>query len=252
MYDFLLSGTRLLSEVEGRSQYHDVVRLWFYIVLLIGTILVLMASAKKGLNSRVFKNPLLSLFEQSYLFVENMCLSAIGPHGKKYIPMMYTYWLVIFCGNIMALFFPYSPTADLSFNLGMALIAVGYVQYQGIQANGFFGHVKHFTGPKLTGVMVILSGMIFIIEIISELMKNLSLSLRLYGNIHGGHVAVEKMNELGHYIPLGELLLPIKGLTCIVQPLIFTLLTCIYISLATHHEEDHESHGPEAIMAAQH
>jgi F-type H+-transporting ATPase subunit a len=262
MYDFLSVGPSLLAEAsvaEPSSPARMAVRLLVYIFLLLAIIFGLMAYAKKGFTGRVFTGWVSSCFEQIYLFVEHLCLNTIGANGRKYVTLIFTYWVVIFFGNLMALFFPYSPTADLSFNLGMAVIAIGYVQYEGIRARGFFGHVGHFTGPKLTGAMVVISGMIFIIEIISELMKNLSLSLRLYGNIHGGHVAVETLNLLGskYYVPLGELLLPIKLLTVVVQPLIFTLLTCVYISLATHHDdEDDHSHGDspahDAILAAQH
>ena len=72
---------------------------------------------------------------------------------------------------------------------------------------------------------------------------------RLYGNIHGGHLAVEAMNQLGNkiYVPLGVLvLLLIKLLTCLVQALIFTMLTCVYLSLVTHHSEDHAEEGHTA------
>ena len=219
------------------------------IVFLLIILFALMAYAKKGLNVRVFKNPVTSLFEQLYLFIENMCVNAIGQHGRKYIPMMMTFWMMIFVGNVVSLLFPYAPTADLSFNLGMALIAVCYVQYEGIKTNGVLGHLKHFTGPKLKGAMVVVSVLIFTIEIISELMKNVSLSLRLYGNIHGGHLAVEAMNNLGNkvYLPLGMLvLLLIKVLTCVVQALVFTMLTCVYLSLVTHHEEEHPEGGQTA------
>jgi F-type H+-transporting ATPase subunit a len=82
-------------------------------------------------------------------------------------------------------------------------------------------------------------------------MKNVSLSLRLYGNIYGGHQAVVAMNDLGMHvfkplgfdsgIPFGEFLLPIKLLTCLVQAMIFCLLFCVYLSLVTHHEHHEEA-----------
>jgi len=253
MFDLTRLSTSLLAEeaVANESKYAPTVKLWFYIAFLLLVIFGILSYAKKGLGERVFKNPVTSLAEQLYLFIENMCVGTIGPHGRKYIPMIITFWLIIFFGNLMALFFPFSPTASLSFNLGMAIISIAYVQYEGIRGRGLGGHISHFTGPKLTGAMVVISGMIFVIEIISELMKNLSLSLRLYGNIHGGHVAVESMNQLGSsvFFPLGELLLPIKLLTCVVQALIFSLLTCVYLSLATHHE-DHDDHGHGEVSPA--
>lgn len=220
-----------------------------YIAFVIAIIFTLLAIAKKGMTGRVFKNPLTQASEQLYLFIENMCVGIIGPHGRKYVPMIITFWLVIFIGNLVALSFPYSPTADLGFNLGMALTSIAYVQYEGIKANGLFGHLGHFAGPRLGGLMAILiSPVIFCIEIISELMKNASLSLRIYGNIYGGHEAVHAMNHLGEsiYVPFGEFLLPIKLLTVVVQAMIFCLLTCVYLSLVTHHGDDHHAdHGTD-------
>jgi F-type H+-transporting ATPase subunit a len=222
-----------------------------YFLLTLLCIAVFVYLAVKGLNTRVFRTLPSQLAEQLYLFIENMCVGIIGPGGRKYIPMIMTLWLLIFTGNFIALFAPASPTAILSFNLGMALTSVGYVQYEGIRANGLFGHMRHFAGPKLGGAMVLISCLLFVVEVISEIMKNVSLSLRLYGNIHGGHEAVQAMNGLlkNYFIPLGAFLLPIKLLTVVVQALIFTLLTCVYISLVTHHEEEDHEHA-EALPAA--
>lgn len=222
-----------------------------YVIAIALVALAFMASAKKGLNNRFFKKPITQYFEQLYVFVENLCVGIIGSHGRKYMPMVMTFWVMIFLSNIVALFFPTSPTADLSFNFGMALIAVGYVQWEGIKQNGFFGHFGHFAGPKMGIGFIVLNLMIFVIEIISEAMKNVSLSLRLYGNIDGGHRAAEAMNQLGsdYLIPVGAFLLPIKLLTVIVQALIFCLLFCVYISLVTHEEHDHDHDHAEGASA---
>lgn len=246
MDSLLSAGARNFLAVAGAEPgYWGLI---FYLALTLLVLFALIAYAKKGLKERVFKNPITQASEQFYLFVENMCVGTIGPHGRKYIPVIGTFWLVIFVANSIALFFPSAPTADLGFNLGMALISIAYVQYEGIKTNGLLGHLGHFSGPRLTGVLVVVSGMIFLIEIISEIMKNVSLSLRLFGNINGGHQAVEAMNKLGEgaYIPLGGFLLLIKLLTVIVQALIFTLLTCVYLSLVTHHSEGGGSHSTAA------
>lgn len=238
----------LAEEAGGETSYLGFV---LYIALTLAIIFVVLGIAKKGLNNRVFKNPLTSAFEQLYLFIENMTVGIIGPQGRKYIPMIITLWLVIFTGNLMSLFMPEAPTADLSFNLGMAIISIAYVQYEGIKSNGLFGHLTHFAGPKLGLAMLPITLMLFIIEIISELMKNVSLSLRLYGNIHGGHLAVMSMNKVGDpaFIPIGAFLLPLKLLTVVVQAMIFTTLTCVYISLVTHHDGEHEHNHDESAHA---
>lgn len=246
-------GGHKLTSIEG---------MFVYFAITVAIILFLCVQMKKGIGPRVFTTRLARYAEHAYLFVEKLCVGIIGPHGKKYMPMMCTFWLVIFFANLIALVSPYSVTADLGFNLGLALVAIGYVQYEGIRANGFFGHISHFAGPKLTGPMVIISGMIFVIELLSETMKNVSLSLRLFGNIEGGHLVTDALNNevggkflipLGNLalgFPFGTLLLPIKLMTCLVQAMIFTLLTCVYLSLVTAHHDDHgHDHAGEPAPA---
>lgn len=235
------------GEHEGAHHGPSFIGLMAYSALVIAILFVLMGMAKKGLNKRFFTNPITQLFEQLYLFVEQLCVGIIGAHGRKYMPIVMTYWMMIFVGNFVALFMATSPTADLSFNIGMALIAIGYVQWEGMKAHGVGGHFRHFAGPSLPFFLIPINMMVFVIEIISEMMKNVSLSLRLFGNIDGGHQAVSAMNELGadYLVPVGAFLLPIKFLTVVVQALIFCLLFCVYLSLVTHHDEEH-GHGEES------
>lgn len=231
----------------------SVAGMMFYLGVSLVIIFALMAVAKKHFNNRILSHPLASSFEHLYHFCENLAVGIIGSHGRKYVPMVMTFWMVIFVGNIIALFAPTSTTADLSFNLGLALVAMGYVQYEGIKQNGFFGHFAHFAGPKMGLALIPINLMLFIIELISETMKNVSLTLRLYGNIDGGHRASDAMNALGEKIiagvlsiPFGSFLMPIKLLTCVVQALIFSLLFCVYLSLVTHGDDHHgEDHGHE-------
>jgi F-type H+-transporting ATPase subunit a len=217
----------------------------FYLILVLTVIAVFVSMARSGFNGRIFTKTSSRVAEQLYLFIENLVVGAVGPHGRKYIPMMVSFWLLIFVSNVVALFFPVSPTTILGFNLGMALVSIGYVQYEGIRANGLIGHVSHFAGPKLGLALLPITLMIFLIEVFSEIMKNISLSIRIFANMNGGHAAVESMNKLGEsvYLPIGEFLLPLKVLTCLVQALIFTLLTCVYLGLVTHHDHGDEAHA---------
>lgn len=212
----------------------------FYLILALAVVFGFVFSAKSGYNGRVFTKKTSQMAEQLYLFVENLAVGAIGPHGRKYMPMLLSFWLIIFVSNVIALFFPVSPTTMLGFNFGMALVSIGYVQYEGVKANGLLGHVSHFAGPRLGLALLPITIMIFLIEVFSEIMKNISLSIRIFANMSGGHSAVESMNTLGEpiFIPFGEFLLPLKVLTCLVQSLIFTLLTCVYLGLVTHHAEE--------------
>lgn len=210
---------------------------------------VLIAIARTGMSGRVFKNPVTQWAEQAYLFIEHLCLSIIGPHGRKYVPFIMTLWLVIFLSNVLGLFLPHAPMADWSITFGMALVVFVYVQYEGIRANGPWGHVKHFAGPKLEGIVLIalITPLIFCIEIVSEFAKILSLSIRLYGNISAGHVARGTIDNLVPALPvLGAFLLPLEMLVAVVQAFVFVVLTAIYLSLVTHHEGDEHGHEEEA------
>lgn len=250
----LASGAEHASEHGGEAAHHGT-SFWGLAAYLIFTLVIifgLLLYAKGGFSKRVFTNPIAKAVEQLYFFIESLAVGIIGSHGRKYIPMIMVFWMVIFVGNVIALFFPTSITADLSFNLGLALVAMGYVQWEGMKANGVIGHFAHFAGPKMGLALIPINLMIFIIEIISETMKNVSLSLRLYGNIDGGHKAAEAMNDLGTNlirfgdfalsIPFGAFLMPIKLLTCVVQALIFCLLLSVYLSVVTHHDDATE-HG---------
>ena len=246
----------LLAAAEEGGHGASFWGLFIYFGLVLAIVVVALSLAKRSFGEKVFKSRPAQLVEQVYLFIESLCLNAIGPHGRKYVPMIMTFWLVIFVGNATALFMATSPTADLSFNFAMALMAVGYVQWEGIKANGVVGHIGHFAGPKLvdwaspkTIPFILITLLLFGIEIISELMKNVSLSLRLFGNIDGGHQAAETLNKLTsqYLVPLGAFLIPIKLLTVVVQALIFCLLTCVYLGMVTSHahEEEH-GHGEPA------
>ncbi len=143
---------------------------------------------------------------------------------------------------MVGLIFPHTPTASLSLNLGLSILTIGFVQWEGIKANGFFGHLKHFAGPKLPGILAAVSVIIFGIEIVSETMKMLSLSLRLFANISGGHTVKSGLDSIAPGVPVSALILPIEFLAAVIQALVWSLLTCVYLSLVTSHEHGEEAH----------
>jgi F-type H+-transporting ATPase subunit a len=241
--------TGMLAKAEGG---HDVA--WWapvaWMVLAFVIIAVLLRAALSGARTNVPKNPITRLAEHVYLFIENMCLSVIGPHGKKYVTLVLTVYLLILCSNLMGLIGLFAPTSVIGITLALAVTVVFYVQYEGIRANGPVGYVKHFMGPDL-GIPwyaggIIITLLIFFIELVSEVAKNLSLTLRLQGNISGEHKVGETLGSLlkiGDFaVPIQALLLPLGVFVCVVQALVFTMLTCVYLSLFTHHDAE-EGHA---------
>jgi F-type H+-transporting ATPase subunit a len=111
-----------------------------------------------------------------------------------------------------------------------------YYNYQGIKEQGIVGHIKHFMGP-----VWYLAILIFPIELISHAVRPLSLGLRLKGNMEGDHLVLSIFSNLVPYIvPIPFYVIGL--FVCFMQAFVFTLLTMVYISLATAHH-DHEEHA---------
>lgn len=176
----------------------------------------------------------------------NFTRGIIGPGGEKYVPLIGSLFFFVYLSNMLGLVPGFhSPSANLSTTLALGLVVFVYVQYVGIKAKGLGGYIKHFMGP-----MPALAPLLFPIEIISEIVKPFTLAMRLFGNIFGEDTVIIVLASLGVMIlpklpivPLQFPLLMLALLTCFVQAMVFALLACIYISLATHHEDDHSEHA---------
>jgi F-type H+-transporting ATPase subunit a len=207
---------------------------------------------------------LLGLFLKSRLSVENpgklqiiledlvsglvgMLEQWLGPTGRNYLPLIGTLGAFILAGNYLGLF-PgmMSPTSSINVTLGCALTTWTFYHMQGLIKQGPVSYIKHFA--VMPGVPLLLSPMIFVIEIISHLSRVLSLSLRLFGNIFGEELVIAILAFIVPYVaPLPMMLLGL--MTGGLQAFIFVLLSIIYLQGATHveHEHDHgdPSHGSE-------
>lgn len=119
-----------------------------------------------------------------------------------------------------------SPSSDLNFTLAIAIVSVISVQILGILSLGFFKYIKkfiNFRGP--------INFFVGILEMVSELAKLLSFSLRLFGNIFAGEVLLLVMAFLVPLIaPIPFYLLEI--FVGFVQALIFSMLTLVFATMA--------------------
>ena len=132
-------------------------------------------------------------------------------------------------------------TTDLNFPIALALIAFIYIQYNGFKVNGL-GYLKKFF--NFTGFIPIFVG---ILELVSEFAKIISFSFRLFGNIFAGEVVLGVMAFLFAYL----LPLPFYGLEIFVafmQAFIFSVLTLVFMSLATLAHGGHDEHGHPETM----
>jgi F-type H+-transporting ATPase subunit a len=150
--------------------------------------------------------------------------------AKKYFPLIGTSAVFVFFSNILALI-PGMPiaTSNLNVTLGCALVVFILFNIYGIATNGW-AYVAHLAGPAWY-----LWWLVFPIEVISLCVRPVTLAVRLMINMTADHMM------LGLFLSLIALLVPIPVmllgvLVVVVQTLVFTLLTCIYLGLATEHE----------------
>lgn len=146
-------------------------------------------------------------------------------------------------------------TADINATLGMTLVVFGFWIYLTLREVGVMGFLKHTFGAKggLTGIMGLVMAVIFflvgLIEVFSILLRNLTLPMRLYGNVYAGENVLHTMSSMladkGPLISfLGAVALPLpfyfmELLVGILQAMVFTLLTAVYIKLSTEHGDEH-------------
>jgi len=151
--------------------------------------------------------------------------------AKRYLPLVGTLFMFILFSNLLGLipgFLP--PTDSLKTNLALSVSVFVLSHFFGVREHGP-KYFKHFLGPIWWLIPLMLP-----IELISHIARPVSLSMRLLGNIVGDHKLVLV------FFGIFPLLLPVPFmvmgvLVCVVQAVVFSLLTTVYISQAVAHEE---------------
>jgi F-type H+-transporting ATPase subunit a len=135
----------------------------------------------------------------------------------------------------------YAATANISFPLVLTLVVWISYHVEGIRAKGAFGYLKSFLPAGLENMNPVGKALIFVIELLSHLMRLVSLSVRLFANILAGHLLLLFMGGglavLLGIAALGELSFPLAfaffvlevGLIATLQAFIFATLSAIYI-----------------------
>lgn len=170
------------------------------------------------------------LFELLTEFIQGLTDMVIGEHGRSYVPLFASIFFFVLINNLVGVIPGMTPaTENLNTTLGMGLIIFLYYNYMGLKENGV-SYLKHFMGPILW-----LAPLMVIIELISHLVRPVSLGLRLANVMKGDHTV------LGIFLDLVPVLLPIPfyilGIfVCFVQAFVFTLLSMVYVSMAIAHD----------------
>lgn len=196
--------------------------------------------ARKKLSSAA--NPLVpdsnlsmrNIFELLSLFILKLADTVMGENNRKYLPFLATLFTYLLSMNLLGLIPGFSmPTDSLTINLGIALTVFILYNTWGIREVGPVAYFKHLLGP-----IWLIAPLMLVIELISHVVRPLSLSLRLFGNMTGDHIVLSVFTDLTKFgVPV--VFYGLGTFVCMMQAFVFTLLTMIYIRFAITHEEAH-------------
>jgi F-type H+-transporting ATPase subunit a len=187
--------------------------------------------------------------------IRGMLDEVVGPFGRRYLSVIGTFAIFILIANLMGLF-PLldSPTGNFNVTLALGITSFLYYFSMGFRQQGL-GYLKHFTAG-LSGWLAPMGAVIFIIEIVSNCVRPVTLGVRLFLNMFADHTVGSIFNSLAPFMQwILPLLLPIPLATfvALVQTLVFVMLSMVYLSETVPHEEhDHDEHGEHASHAEAH
>ncbi|MDO4485459.1 MAG: F0F1 ATP synthase subunit A [Bacillota bacterium] len=155
---------------------------------------------------------------------------------RQYFPLIATLFIyILFCnysgllpasGHIPGLS---APTGSINCPMAMAIIVFVTMFAAGIKEHHGLGYFKHYFKPF---------AFLFPLMVLEDLVKPVSLTLRLYGNIFGEHTVTGSFFDL---VPIGlpVIMQALSVLMGLIQALVFSLLAAIYIKEAMPEEEEH-------------
>jgi len=211
----------------------------FASVIIAGLTLVAWLATRR---TQLVPHPIQNALELCVERLDELVHSVIGADGRHFTPFIGTLFLYIltmnFAGMVPGL---KSPTSNLNMTLALALCVFGYVQYTGLRRLGVKNYVLHLLGRPHGTIGWLLAPLMGLIETIGELVKPLSLALRLGFNITAEDALIGFFLLLGAGVfavwhapvglPLHILFYPLVVLFSTIQALVFSLLASVYVSL---------------------
>lgn len=220
-----MSSSDAVFSIFGLGVTSEIITMWAIMLI----VAVLSFAVTRHLKDRpgVMQNALEMAVEK----LEGFFSGILGREkAGMYLPFLGSLFIFIILSNYSGLI-PGSgiikgfsaPTSSLSVTAGLALIVFVATHFLGVKSNGFAGYAKHFVKPMFFMLPFLL---------VDEIVRPLSLSLRLYGNIFGDESVTEELYKL---LPIGAplIMMVLSLLFCAIQAIVFTMLAAIYIDGAT-------------------
>lgn len=211
--------------------------LWMVIAAVVSTVFLTAAMRRQALipgRAQV-------LAEGLYEFVANMIRENIGPAGRQYFPLIFTLFMTVLMGNLLGLVpFSFTYTSHLIVTGALAMLIFLLVMILGLIRHG-----THFFSLFLPpGVPVWLFPLVIPLEIVSFLIRPITLSVRLFANMMAGHlmlkvfagfsVAMAGMGALGFLGAMGPMLFNavltgFELMIALIHAYVFSVLSCLYL-----------------------
>ncbi|MGA2512240.1 MAG: F0F1 ATP synthase subunit A [Candidatus Limnocylindrales bacterium] len=223
--------------------------LTMWIVMIFILLLAFVATRRM----RLVPGRLQNAVEWAYEFGYDFAVGIGGEGARRYFPIFAAYFIFILFSNWSGLVPPVgkieqlrAPTSDVNVTIGLALTSFMVFEGEGFRRLGIRGYLGKFfpIGEFRHGIGAGLLAMyVGIIELFLEFVKPVTLSMRLFGNIYGGEVALAVITALTlAVVPVA--LIGLESLLNLIQALIFSVLTLMFILIAI------EGHGTEEHQPA--
>ena len=227
LHEVLLMDTIVNPEVIP----HNVSHAFLVSIILIVSALLIRGSLR--LVPKGFQNFMEMIIEQILKLSED----TIGHKwGRELFPFICTIFLFILIGNLLSLIPGFAaPTSNVNTNAAMAIPVFLLYHFYGIRVHGAH-YINHFLGPirSLAGLPLMI--MMFFIELIGHLVRPVTLSVRLFGNMFAKHILIGVVLLLVPFA-IPSLVLMLGTLVSLIQAFVFTLLASLFLAGAV--EEAH-------------
>lgn len=246
---------------------------WFVTLLLLALFLITRSRLKQ------VPTGLQNFFEMIVDMVQNLAEPIVGRHSSFFFPLFFYLFVFIFFSNLMGLIPGFmSPTSRVDVNVGMALIVFLSTHVWGIKEKGILKYLAHFLPPPIKvepgagialkivmkTIYILLCFMLPVIHVMGEVVKPVSLTMRLFGNIMGKEkiLAVSIvlimafwgdtfLSKFFSVMPglLRVVIVVLGVLVSFLQAFVFMLLAMVFIGGAVQSHEEHEEGHSEGVAA---
>ena len=214
----------------------EVITMWLLLLVVAVVSLIVRSSLKERPGK--FQN----VIELAVEYLVNFFCDLLGEEkGRKHFTFLASLFIFIILSNYSGLIpgvgltdYVKAPTASLSVTAGLGIITFLFLQISGLR-NGVKHYFKRFVMPMFFMLPLL---------VLDEIIKPVSLALRLYGNIFGEEMVME---ELYHIFPIGPpiIMMILSLLFCALQAMVFTMLVSIYLDEVTEEPEPEEEKQPK-------